>query len=150
MKQLHRISLIQLFILPVMLVLPVLSAAQNSSAAASQRWPDEQQCRENPEAGTEDNALTRGWCLAIDRNQGNCIACHTLNVSPWPQSLPVAGNIAPPLVAMQPRFPDLQALRKQIEDAPALNPHSTMPPYLRHELLSEEEIDQLITFLMTL
>lgn len=109
-------------------------------------WPDEFQCREDPPT----DAVRAGWCLSIDRNRGNCVACHMLNVDPWPETLPIAGNIAPPLVAMQARFADLEALRLQIADAPALNPDTSMPPYLRHELLDADDIDRILQFLLTL
>ncbi len=109
-------------------------------------WPDESTCRNNPPL----DDVKKGWCLSIDREKGNCIACHTFNINPWPRDVPVAGNIAPPLVAMQPRFPDLEALRKQVADAPAVNPRTTMPPYLRHELLNADEIGRILQFLLTL
>ncbi len=121
--------------------LPASAAAQDVAV-----WPDELQCRSIPPT----NMIKAGWCLSIDRDKGNCIACHLLNVNPWPETLPVSGNIAPPLVAMQPRFPDIEVLRRQIADAPALNPDTSMPPYLRHELLDAEEIDRILKFLLTL
>lgn len=88
-----------------------------------------------------------GWCIAIDRRRGNCIACHTFNISPWPDNLAVAGNIAPPLVAMAARFPDKSQLKTIIEDASAFNANTTMPPYLKHGILSPDDIELLVDFL---
>ncbi|MGI9319706.1 MAG: sulfur oxidation c-type cytochrome SoxX [bacterium] len=112
--------------------------------AQQQTWPDEDQCRNQVAA----NESTEGWCIAIDRRRGNCIACHTFNISPWPQNLPVAGNIAPPMVAMRGRFPDESRLRMIIEDPTVFDSNTTMPPYLKHGILSKEEVDVLLDFLL--
>ena len=114
--------------------------------AQQQTWPDEASCRQNMPV----DKITQGWCLSIDRAKGNCIACHTFNIAPWPPGLPVAGNIAPPLVAMQPRFPEQALLKKQIENASAVNPNSTMPPYLNHDILTAAEIDLIVEFLLSI
>lgn len=77
----------------------------------------------------------KGKEVAVDRKKGNCLACHAMDDG----SLP--GNIGPPLVAMKLRFPDKAVLRAQIWDATVKNPNSIMPPFGRHQMLSEEEID---------
>ncbi len=127
-------------------VLGICTLPSTAPAQDISDWPDELQCRSNPPT----SLVKAGWCLSIDRNKGNCVACHMLNVNPWPDTLPVSGNIAPPLVAMQPRFPDIEVLRRQIADASALNQDTSMPPYLRHELLDTDEIDRIVQFLLTL
>ena len=132
--------------LPVLAVCLGCMLQSPEAVAQVMDWPDEQSCRTDPPV---DDVMT-GWCLSIDREKGNCVACHTFNVNPWPQNIPVAGNIAPPLVAMQPRFPDLELLRNQVADAPTINPRTTMPPYLRHELLNSDEIEKILQFLLTL
>ena len=129
-----------------MVLICLVFLANVASAQPEGRWPDESACRGNPPL----DELTRGWCLVIDRNKGNCLACHTINIKPWPKGLPVAGNIAPPLVAMQPRFPDIEALRNQIADARATNPNTVMPPYQRHGLLTDSEIDRILRFILSL
>jgi len=60
------------------------------------------------------------------------------------------GNIAPPLVSMKLRYPDRAKLREQIWDATIRNPNSIMPPFGRHQLLSEEEIDNITDYILTL
>ncbi len=77
----------------------------------------------------------KGKEVAFDRKKGNCLACHAMDDG----SLP--GNIGPPLVSMKLRFPDKDVLRAQIWDATVRNPNSIMPPFGRHNMLSEEEID---------
>jgi sulfur-oxidizing protein SoxX len=79
--------------------------------------------------------VQKGKEVAFDRKKGNCLACHAMDDG----SLP--GNIGPPLVSMKLRFPDKDVLRAQIWDATVRNPNSIMPPFGRHKMLSEEEID---------
>ena len=86
-----------------------------------------------------------GKKVAYNRKKGNCLACHAMAGAVRP-----AGNIGPPLVAMKQRFPDRKKLRSQIWDATVANPNTTMPPFGRHSILSEKEIDQVVEFIMTL
>ena len=114
--------------------------------ASAESLPTDQQCRnlENPDAAL------KGWCVAINRTKGNCLACHTVVVDAWPESLPAGGTIAPPLVAMKQRFPDRAKLRAQIWDALQINPNSVMPPFGRHKIISEDDIDNIVEFLNTI
>ena len=87
--------------------------------------------------------VTQGFCIAIDRKKGNCMACHAMpNIT--------SGNIAPPLVSMKQRYPDKAKLRDQIWDAAKANPHTVMPPFGRHQILTPEEIDKVVEFVLTL
>jgi len=95
--------------------------------------------KENPPT----DAAVQGGCVVIDRKKGNCYVCHAIEGIG-------SGNIAPPLVAMKSRFPDKAKLRAQVWDATAINPKSTMPPFGRHGILSEQEIDKVVEFLLTL
>lgn len=85
-----------------------------------------------------------GKKVATDRKKGNCMTCHIMGDATLP------GNIGPPLVAMKARFPDKAVLRAQIWDATAKNPHTMMPPFGAHRILTEEEIDQVVEYLYTL
>lgn len=85
-----------------------------------------------------------GKQIAVDRKKGNCLACHVMGEGPLP------GNIGPPLVAMKARFPDKAKLRGQIWDATQTNPNTMMPPFGRHEILTEEEIDKVVEYVYTL
>jgi len=85
-----------------------------------------------------------GKKLAMDRPKGNCLACHQIEDGELP------GNLGPPLLAMQARFPDKSVLRAQIWDATENNPNSRMPPFGRHGILTEEEIDLITDYLYSL
>ena len=68
----------------------------------------------------------------------------------WPATLPPGGNIGPSLVAMGARFPNSEDLRAQIWDATVKNPNSSMPPFGKHKLISEKDIDNIVAWLSTL
>ena len=88
--------------------------------------------------------IEEGRKIALDRRKGNCMACHVMAGATLP------GNIGPPLVAMKARFPDKAKLREQIWDASKINPQSLMPPFGRHEILTEDEIDKVVEFVHSL
>lgn len=110
----------------------ILTAAAESGSAES--LPAEQ----------EISRIEAGRALAFDRKEGNCLACHHI------EGGELAGNTAPPLVAMQARFPDRNKLVAQIVDARTNNPLTLMPPFGAHGILSTEEIDLLVDFLYSL
>lgn len=91
-----------------------------------------------------DEQVAEGKKLAFDRKLGNCLACHAIAGG----SLP--GNIGPPLVAMKARFPDKSTMRAQIYDATVKNPKTMMPPFGRHGILSDKQIDLITEFIYTL
>ncbi len=88
--------------------------------------------------------IEQGRVLAFERRKGNCLACHQI------EGGELAGNYGPPLLLMQARFPDRDVLREQIWDAAVQNSDTRMPPYGRHRILTEEEIDLVIDFILTL
>jgi sulfur-oxidizing protein SoxX len=92
----------------------------------------------------EASVVEQGKQIAFDRKKGNCLACHMIEGGDLP------GNIGPPLVAMKARFPDKAKLRAQIWDSTKNNPNSMMPPFGRHEILTEGEIDKVVEFIYTL
>jgi len=85
-----------------------------------------------------------GKKIAFDRTKGNCLACHVMDDGD------MAGNIGPPLIVMKARFPDRDALKAQIWDATTKNPISIMPPFGKHQILSDIEIEKLLDYLYTL
>ena len=89
-------------------------------------------------------AIQKGKEVAYDRKKGNCLACHAMDDGTLP------GNIGPPLVAMKMRFPDRDVLRAQIWDSTTKNPNTIMPPFGRHKMLSEEEIDWITDYVHSL
>ncbi len=88
--------------------------------------------------------IEQGKQIAFDRKKGNCLACHQIEGGDLP------GNIGPALVAMKARFPDKAVLRAQIWDASKKNPNTMMPPFGRHEILTEAEIDKVVEFIYSL
>ncbi len=95
-------------------------------------------------AGAADAIAERGRALTFARDKGNCLACHVIAGGTQ------MGDIGPPLVAIAARFPDRGRLRAQIWDAGSFNLETLMPPFGRHAILSEEEIDAIVAFLYTL
>jgi len=85
-----------------------------------------------------------GKKLAFNKKKGNCLACHLIAGGD------MAGNIAPPLVAMKARFPDKAVLRAQIADARVKNPNTIMPPFEAHGILTSDEIDKVVEFIHSL
>ena len=95
-------------------------------------------------AAADEQVLAEGKKIAFDRKKGNCLACHHI------EGGDLAGNIGPALVAMKARFPDKAVLRAQIWDATAKNPNTMMPPFGRHEIMTEAEIDKVVEFIHSL
>ena len=94
-------------------------------------------------ASTVDGIIA-GKSLAMERSKGNCLACHRIEDGELP------GTIGPPLVAMKLRYPERAALKQQICDATIRNPDSRMPPFCRHGILTEDEVELIVDYLYTL
>lgn len=88
--------------------------------------------------------IAEGKRLTMERSKGNCLACHRIEDGELP------GTLGPPLVAMKLRFPDREALNQQICDATVRNPNTRMPPFCRHRILTNEEVELIIDYLYTL
>jgi L-cysteine S-thiosulfotransferase len=54
------------------------------------------------------------------------------------------------LIAMSARFPDLAVLRGKIWDASATHPGTMMPPFGKHRVLTEDQIDKVLEFVYQL
>lgn len=85
-----------------------------------------------------------GQDIAFNNTKGNCLACHLV---PGDAKAVTSANIGPPLIAMKARFPDKQKLRDQIWDATKINPMSAMPPFGKHQILTEQEIDKVTEYI---
>jgi len=88
--------------------------------------------------------IERGRKLAFNPTKGNCLACHLIENADSP------GDLGPPLVAIRARFPDKHKLRMQLWDPMAQNPASRMPPFGRHRILTEDELDRIIDYIYSL
>lgn len=90
------------------------------------------------------DAISDGKKVAFDRKKGNCLSCHMIAGGDLP------GNIGPPLIAMKSRFPDKAVLRAQIWDPTVKNPNTIMPPFGKHQILTEKEVDLVTEFIYSL
>lgn len=109
--------------------------------AAGGRTPDPKVCNDKTNPPTD--AVTQGGCLVLDRTKGNCMGCHQISGTS-------SGNIATKLENIAQRWPDKAKLREQIYDASKVNPNTIMPPFGRHQILTPEEIDKVVEFVLTL
>ena len=90
------------------------------------------------------SAVAEGKKLAFNKKKGNCLACHSIKGGK------LAGDIGPPLIAMKARFPDKAKMRTQIWDSTRNNPNTSMPPFGRHKILSESDINKITEYIYTL
>lgn len=97
-----------------------------------------------PVLAADPTVVAEGKKITEDRRLGNCLACHQIEGADMP------GTIGPPLVAIKARFPDKAKLRAQIWDATQANPNTMMPPFGKHAILTEEQIDKVLEYIYTL
>ena len=97
-----------------------------------------------PPAHAADAGRATGQQLAHDVYKGNCLACHQI---PGDSSAVSRADIGPPLFHMRERFPDRAALRSQLWDPMTRNPQTVMPPFGRHKVLTEKEIDLIVDYI---
>jgi sulfur-oxidizing protein SoxX len=85
-----------------------------------------------------------GRVVAMDRSIGNCIACHVLPGGEAP------GTIGPVLIAMQTRYPSKRAIAERIWDATVKAPDAAMPPFGRHDILTEKQFIDVVEYVWNL
>ncbi|MDA0894014.1 MAG: sulfur oxidation c-type cytochrome SoxX [Proteobacteria bacterium] len=90
------------------------------------------------------DVIQKGKEIAWDRKKGNCLTCHMMEGGQQ------AGNVGPPLMAMKARYPNKADLRQQIWDPTKRNPMTSMPPFGRNHILTEEEIDLVTEYIHSL
>lgn len=88
--------------------------------------------------------LAEGKEISFDRKKGNCLACHVMDDGELP------GYLGPPLMMMQARYPDREKLKEQIADATIRNPATSMPPFGKHKMLTEEELEKVVDYVLSL
>ena len=99
-----------------------------------------------------------GRAVLVDRDLGHCLLCHQISQV----DEPFQGDIGPPLSHVGDRL-DAATLRARIADPTRLNPETVMPAYGRTEgltqvaseylhkpILDEQQLDDLVAFLLTL
>ena len=80
-------------------------------------------------------------------DKGNCIACHRL---PEGVGAPTRADLGPALTGERMRALGRAKIREAIEDPTKANPATVMPPYGRHRILDNAEIQRLVEFLHAL
>lgn len=85
-----------------------------------------------------------GQELAFDNRKGNCLACHAI---PGDSKAVTSTNIAPPVISMKERFPDRAKLYAQLWDPAKANADSLMPPFGKHKILSDDEINKVVDYI---
>ena len=91
-----------------------------------------------------------GRTLFIDERKGNCSACHK---TPTDASLRSVSTIGPSLEAIKQKYPlaaDRMRLRNAIWGLSKTTANTIMPPYGKHRILTDAEIDAIVTYLETL
>ncbi|MBI1398113.1 MAG: sulfur oxidation c-type cytochrome SoxX [Betaproteobacteria bacterium] len=99
-------------------------------------------CWALPLARADDVAA--GRAIAQDQYKGNCLACHRM---PGDPSAVTLANLGPVLKDIRSRYPDRAELRRRVWDASTFNPDTIMPPYGRHRILTEQEIDAVVDYI---
>jgi L-cysteine S-thiosulfotransferase len=100
-----------------------------------------------PSPGMAQAAAADGRSLFIDPRKGNCSACHQV---PGDRNIKSLSKIGPPLVDMKSRFLERARLRAIIWDLTRSVPDTIMPPYGRHRILTEPEIEAIVRYVETL
>ncbi len=99
---------------------------------------------EAPKIDVSSGDAAKGKAIVMDRSKGNCIACHLIVGGESP------GAIGPALIAMPTRYPSKEALAIQIWDATVKTPEAAMPPFGRHEILTNQEIADVVAYVWSL
>jgi sulfur-oxidizing protein SoxX len=100
----------------------------------------------------------RGRKVAINRKQGNCLACHKM---PIPEQA-FHGEVGPDLAGVASRYKEGE-LRLRVVDSKALNPDTIMPAFYRNSglnrvmkkfqgksVLTAEQVEDVVAYLLTL
>ena len=99
-----------------------------------------------------------GRKVAINRKQGNCLACHKM---PIPEQ-PFHGQIGPELGDVAMNFSEGE-IRLRVVDSKAINPDSFMPAFYRNDgfhrvlkkfqgttILTAQQVEDVVAYLLTL
>jgi len=94
-------------------------------------------------AAQAQSGAADGQKLAFDRGKGNCLTCHEIKGGDLP------GSIGPKLENLKGKY-DRTELIAILNDEAIRNPTTVMPPFGRHRILTEQEINAIVDFLQTL
>ena len=85
--------------------------------------------------------------LFVRADKGRCIACHQVPQGAGPET---RADLGPQLEGQRMRALGKRALRDILVDPTRANPDTVMPPYGRHRILDNAEIDRLVEYLHAL
>ncbi|GAB4511593.1 MAG: sulfur oxidation c-type cytochrome SoxX [Sulfuricaulis sp.] len=125
----------------VTVVLGLGSLMATPAVLAAGKAPDPKVCKDKDNPPTD--VITQGGCIVLERTKGNCMGCHQIAGTS-------SGDIATKMENMAKRWPDKAKLREQIFDASKANPNTVMPPFGRHQILTADEIDKVVEFVLSL
>ncbi|MEJ2382298.1 MAG: sulfur oxidation c-type cytochrome SoxX [Gammaproteobacteria bacterium] len=144
-------------ILPACALLLLLPGPAWSGGTPYYDWQAKDLAIAKPLGGLTGNAQ-RGRAVVIDRDRGNCLACHRL---PIPDE-PMQGTVGPPLVGIGARLSEAQ-LRLRVVNEQLVNPATIMPrfyarpgtlnrplPAYNTTILSAQDIEDVVAYLKTL
>ncbi len=100
----------------------------------------------------------RGKAVVVDRERGNCLACHYM---PIPEE-PMHGTVGPPLNGVGARLTEGE-LRLRVVNEQLVNPDTIMPGFYQHPgkfnrphpgfmttVLTAQEVEDVVAYLVTL
>lgn len=103
--------------------------------------------------------VQRGRAVVINRQQGNCLACHAISAL---GNEPYHGNTAPSLDGVATRMNEGE-MRLRVVDGSRVNENTMMPPFYRvadlnrvlpqfqgRPILTAQQVEDVVAFLMTL
>ena len=93
--------------------------------------------------GTLDGNAQRGREIAAARNRGNCLACHMMAGGTQP------GTRGPDLSRYGATGRDDAQTYAFVFDMRAVNPQTLMPPFGTNEILTDQEIRDVVAFLQS-
>ncbi len=96
-------------------------------------------------AAAKPDASETGRNIILSRKLGNCLACHSIPGLGKDNVLP--GNIGPTLQNMKSMFSSKKQLRAHIWDETRFNPNTSMPPFGKHKILTDQQIDKVVDYL---
>ncbi len=92
----------------------------------------------------EAKLIQQGKEIVFDRTKGNCLACHAIAGGE------LVGDLGPELIDIKSRYPEKKLLKAQIWDATVSNPLTSMPPFGKHRMLTDEEINKVVEYIYSL
>jgi sulfur-oxidizing protein SoxX len=95
-------------------------------------------------AATASADSEEALALMLSKEKGNCVTCHEF------EGASQTGNIGPKLANIASKYPDIKQLQTYLWNPLQKNPNTIMPPFGKHSILSEDEIETISKFLQTL